>query len=49
MNGITSFSSVPGTPAEEAAASTVWERRGPLGRLVRVDARPPRRAAPSDA
>jgi len=28
-------SSVPPTPAEEHAASGRWERRGPLGRLIR--------------
>jgi len=26
---------VPPTPAEQAAASAIWERKGPLGRLVR--------------
>jgi hypothetical protein len=28
-------SSVPPTPAEQHAASGRWERRGPLGRLIR--------------
>jgi len=28
---------VPPSPGEVAAASTQWERRGLLGRLVRVD------------
>jgi hypothetical protein len=32
-------SSVPPTPAEEAAAAAIWERRGVLGRLVRIDRR----------
>lgn len=35
--------SVPPTPAEAAAMSTSWERRGPLARLVR----PERRGGPS--
>jgi hypothetical protein len=29
--------SVPPTPGERAAAEARWERRGILGRLVRVD------------
>ena len=29
-------SSVPETPAEAALSAVSWERRGPLGRLVRV-------------
>ncbi|HEX3268277.1 MAG TPA: hypothetical protein VHQ98_09880 [Gaiellaceae bacterium] len=28
-------SAVPRTPAEQAATSDVWERKGPLARLVR--------------
>jgi hypothetical protein len=31
------LTSVPPTPAEVAAASAQWERRGVLGRLVRID------------
>ena len=30
-------SSSPPTPAEAAASSARWERRGPLRRLVRLD------------
>ena len=30
-------SGVPPTPAETAAAAARWERRGILGRLVRLD------------
>ena len=30
-------SSSPPTPAEAAASSVRWERRGPLRRLVRLD------------
>jgi hypothetical protein len=38
MNTSTTFvSSVPLTAAERAAAADQWERRGLLGRLVRVD------------
>jgi hypothetical protein len=29
--------SFPPTPVERAIASARWERRGPLGRLVRLD------------
>jgi hypothetical protein len=41
---------VPPTPAEVAAAAARWERRGVLGRLVRIDeegapAEQPHRAA----
>lgn len=31
------LTSVPPTPGEVAVASAQWERRGVLGRLVRVD------------
>jgi len=31
------LTSVPPTPGEVAVASVQWERRGLLGRLVRVD------------
>ena len=31
---------VPPSPAEVAAASAQWERRGLLGRLVRIDGQP---------
>jgi len=34
---ITFKSAVPPTPAEAAAAAATWERRGLLGRLVRLD------------
>jgi hypothetical protein len=30
-------SAVPATPAEAAVAAATWERRGILGRLVRLD------------
>ncbi len=35
-------SAVPPTPAEAAVASATWERRGILGRLVRLDNGPKR-------
>jgi hypothetical protein len=47
----TSQSIAPPTPAEAAVATATWERRGPLGRLVRiseeveVSAEEPQRAA----
>jgi hypothetical protein len=31
---------VPPTPVEVAVASAEWERRGLLGRLVRIDGQP---------
>lgn len=31
------LTSVPPTPGEVAVASAQWERRGMLGRLVRID------------
>lgn len=31
------LTSVPPTPGEVAVASAQWERRGVLGRLVRID------------
>ncbi len=34
-----SLTAVPPTPGEVAVASTQWERRGVLGRLVRIDDR----------
>ena len=33
----THLTSVPPTPGEVAVASAQWERRGLLGRLVRID------------
>ena len=47
----TSQSVAPPTPGEAAVAAVTWERRGPLGRLVRiseeveVSAEEPQRAA----
>ena len=43
-------SGVPPTPAEAAAAAARWERRGILGRLVRLDGLefPSERRNPSD-
>jgi hypothetical protein len=43
-------SGVPPTPAETAAAVARWERRGILGRLVRLDGPefPSERRNPSD-
>jgi hypothetical protein len=35
---VTFVSTSPPTPAEAAAASAQWERRGLLRRLVRIDA-----------
>jgi hypothetical protein len=38
MKNTNSFqTAVPPTPAEAAAAAAQWERRGILGRLVRLD------------